>query len=76
MNEIVITHQELKIGGIALIFSVIFVFAGGYFLGKKQALEEQALYYEDECFAEKIQQSLSLFCDQAEPGVEEEGETD
>lgn len=61
-----IKSQELTIMGMILFISFVFIFAGGYFLGKKHALEELALHYEDECFADKIQQSLSLLQDQQE----------
>jgi len=71
MSEIGVSSQEIKMGAIVLVLSLLFVFAGGYFLGKKRALEEIALHYEDECFADKVQQSLSLFGDQPELPITE-----
>lgn len=66
MSEVVFTIQELKMGIMILLLSLFFVFSGGYFLGKKRAIDELVLHYNDECFADKIQQSLSLFCDNSE----------
>lgn len=72
-NNLVITHRELAYGGVALALSLFFVFAGGYFWGKRRAFEELALQYDDECFAEKISQSLSLLSEQPEIEVDEPG---
>ena len=75
---VIITSKELMYGGVALALTLFFVFAGGYFLGKKRAFEELALQYDDECFADKISQSLSLLGEQSEAdeaegaGTEEE----
>jgi hypothetical protein len=63
---LVLSNQELKYGGLALVFVVFFVFAGGYFLGKKRAYEELAVRYDDECFADKVNQSLSSLYEQGD----------
>ena len=55
-----ITHKELGYGLAVVVVGLFFVFAGGYFLGKKRALEDLVMQYDDECFADKISQSLSL----------------
>lgn len=72
---LVLSSQELKYGGVALVFVVLFVFAGGYFLGKKRAYEELAVRYDDECFADKVNQSLSSLYEQGdnEPSDAEAG---
>jgi hypothetical protein len=66
-DGLVLSGYELKYGGIALIFVMFFVFVGGYFLGKKRAYEELAVKYNDECFADKINQSLSSLYEQIDP---------
>lgn len=66
VENLVIKPKELKYILLILTISLLFIFSGGYFLGKKRMLEEIALQYEDECFADKIQQSLLLLCEQPE----------
>lgn len=77
-HGLVLSSHELKYGGTALIFVVLFVFAGGYFLGKKRAYEELAVRYDDECFADKVNQSLSSLYEQGdnEPSDSSDAESD
>ena len=70
-NNIIIPFCELKIISVVFFISCIFLFIGGYFFGKKQALEELAARYEDEYFADKIQQSLAVLYDQQDTSKEE-----
>lgn len=58
---LLVTFRELTYLVVIFVFSLFLVFTGGYFLGKKNALEELVLQYDDECFAEKINQSFSVF---------------
>ena len=77
-HGLVLSNHELKYGGAALVLVVLFVFAGGYFLGKKRAYEELAVRYDDECFADKINQSLSSLYEQGdnEPADTPDAEAD
>lgn len=71
---LVLSSHELKYGGIALIFIFFFTFAGGYFLGKKRAYDELAVKYEEECFADKVNQSLFSLYEQGDSeAAESEG---
>lgn len=75
-DGLVLSGKELKYGGVALIFVVLFIFAGGYFLGKKRAYEELAVRYDDECFADKVNQSLSSLYEQGDTDSEGESSGD